>query len=185
MFENLEGRRIVNIKHIFDSIQSINHKGFECTFLDLEFTKEKRVGFFSTFYFICKVCGMKENIHSEYPSDGKLNINMAIVSAVVNTGQGYTQLEEFSATLNMPIMSNRKYQELHTTIFHCTHKIALEGMIQAGKEEKRLAIERGDVDQDGRPKIAVIADGAWSKRSYRTNYNAPSGVVSNIKYNNR
>lgn len=46
------------------------------------------------------------------------------------------------------------------------------------KEEKRLAIENSDLDLKGRPKIAVIADGAWSKRSYRTNYNALSGVVS-------
>ncbi|CAI6371889.1 unnamed protein product [Macrosiphum euphorbiae] len=55
--------------------------------------------------------------------------------------------------------------------------MALEGMLSAGKEEGRLAIERGDVDQYGRPKIAVVADGAWSKRSYRTNYNALSGVA--------
>lgn len=53
-------------------------------------------------------------------------------------------------------------------------------MIKAGKEEESLAIEIGDVDQRGRPKIAVIADGAWSKRSYKTNYNALSGVVRNI-----
>jgi len=58
--------------------------------------------------------------------------------------------------------------------------VALEGMLLAGKEEGGLAIERGDVDQYGRPKIAVVVDGAWSKRSYRTNYNALSGVVSII-----
>lgn len=177
-FKDMEGRRFVNIKHVFESIQSIKHVGFDCTFSDLEFTKEIRKGFFSTFIFICKICGKNENIHSENPSDSIININMAIVSAVVNTGQGYTQLEEFSATLNMPIMSNRMYQEVHTSVFNYTHKMALEGMIEAGKEEARHAIERGDLDQRGRPKIAVIADGAWSKRSYRTNYNALSGVVS-------
>jgi len=42
---------------------------------------------------------------------------MAVVSAVVNTGQGYTQLEEFSATLNMPVISNRMYQEMHSKVF--------------------------------------------------------------------
>lgn len=179
-FKDMEGRRFVNIKHIFESIQLIKHVGFDCTFSDLEFTKEIRKGFFSNFLFICKICGKKENIYSENPSDDVININMAVVSATINTGQGYSQLEEFSATLNMPIMSNRMYQELHTSVFNYTHKMALEGMIEAGKEEGRLAIERGDVDQRGRPKIAVIADGAWSKRSYRTNYNALSGVVSNI-----
>lgn len=174
------GRRFVNIKHIFDSIQSIKHEGFDCTFSDLKFVNEIRKGFFSTFVFTCKVCGKKENIYSEDPSDSIIDINMAVVSAIVNTGQGYTQLEEFAATLNMPMMSNRKYQEVHTSVFNYTHQIALDGMIKAGKEERKLAIERGDVDQKGRPQIAVIADGAWSKRSYKTNYNALSGVVRNI-----
>jgi len=80
----------------------------------------------------------------------------------------------------MPMMSNRKYQEVHTSVFNYTHQIALGGMIKAGKEERKLAIERGDVDQSGRPQIAVIDDDAWSKRSYKTNYNALSGVVRNI-----
>jgi len=29
--KDLEGRRIVNIKHIFESIKSIKHEGFDCT----------------------------------------------------------------------------------------------------------------------------------------------------------
>lgn len=180
-FNSMDGRRLVNIKYVFESIQSIKHQGFDCSFRDLEFTKEKRKGFFSTFYFFCKICGSKEIINSENPSDDiNMNVNMAVVSAVVNTGQGYAQLDEFAATLNMPVISNRMYQDTHSKVFHYTHKMALEGMLLAGKEEGRLAIERGDVDNNGRPKIAVIADGAWSKRSYRTNYNALSGVVSKI-----
>lgn len=56
--------------------------------------------------------------------------------------------------------------------------IALNEMQLAGQEEKRLAIANGEIDNQGRPTIAVIADGAWSKRSYKTNYNTLSGVVS-------
>jgi len=40
--------------------------------------------------------------------------------------------------------------------------MALEGMLLAEKDKGRLAIERGDVDHTGRPKIGVVADGAWS-----------------------
>jgi len=174
----LEGRRIVDLKHIFQSLQSIQHLGFDCSFRDLEFVTEKRKGYYSTFQFNCKVCGLKEQIDSENVKGENVNINMAIVSATVNAGQGYSQLDEFSATLNMPNMSNRLYQELHSEIFMYVHDIAWKEMELAGQEEKRLAIENGDLDLKGRPKIAVIADGAWSKRSYRTNYNALSGVVS-------
>jgi len=174
----LEGRRIVDLKHVFQSLQSIQHLGFDCSFRDLEFAKENRKGYYSTFHFNCKVCGLKEQIDSENVNGENVNINMAIVSATVNAGQGYSQLEEFSATLNMPNMSNRLYQTLHTEIFMHVHDIAWKEMELAGQEEKRLAIENGDLDIKGRPKIAVIADGAWSKRSYKTNYNALSGVVS-------
>lgn len=103
---------------------------------------------------------------------------MAIVSATVNTRHGYSQLEEFASTLNMPNMCNRTYQDLHHVIYIHMNTIALNEMQLAGKEEKRLAVENRDIDSQGRPTIAVIADGAWSKHSYKTNYNALSGVVS-------
>ncbi len=49
-------------------------------------------------------------------------------------------------------------------------------MAEAGKEEKRLAIERGQY-YEGVPAITVIVDGGWSKRSHRHSYNANSGVA--------
>ena len=49
-------------------------------------------------------------------------------------------------------------------------------MLEAGKEDKRLAEERGDY-HEGVPTITVIVDGGWSKRSHRHSYNAKSGVA--------
>lgn len=51
-------------------------------------------------------------------------------------------------------------------------------MKDAGEEEKRIAVEKGNITSDGIPYITVIADGGWSKRSYGHGYNAASGVVS-------
>ncbi len=45
----------------------------------------------------------------------------------------------------------------------------------SGKEEKRLAEERGSY-HDGVPAIFVVVDGGWSKRSHKHSYNANSGV---------
>lgn len=53
-------------------------------------------------------------------------------------------------------------------------------MVQAGREEARLAIEANDVDDEGYPLVTVVADGAWAKRSYKTKYNSLSGSVSKI-----
>ncbi len=53
-------------------------------------------------------------------------------------------------------------------------------MQKAGEEEKKIALELGNVDTDGVPLITVVADGQWSKRSYKTKFNAFSGAVCNI-----
>jgi hypothetical protein len=50
-------------------------------------------------------------------------------------------------------------------------------MTLAAEEKAKLAVANGDVREDGVPMITVIADGAWSKRNYKSNYNALSGVV--------
>ena len=51
-----------------------------------------------------------------------------------------------------------------------------ESMLEAGREEKRLAEARGDYHQ-GVPAITVVVDGGWSKRSHKHSYNAKSGVA--------
>lgn len=53
---------------------------------------------------------------------------MTVVSATINTGQEYTQFDEFVASLNMPIMANGIYQDIHTSVFHYIHEMALEEM---------------------------------------------------------
>lgn len=48
------------------------------------------------------MCGKNEVINSEQEDSLTIKINTAIVSSIINTGQGYGQLEQFSAILNMP-----------------------------------------------------------------------------------
>lgn len=55
-------------------------------------------------------------------------------------------------------------------------------MEEAAKEEYELAIQNGDVDENGVPMIVVVADACWSKRSYKKNYNALSGAAVIIGY---
>lgn len=54
--------------------------------------------------------------------------------------------------------------------------IALQFMLEAGAEERRLAIENHDVDSQGVPCITVVTDGSWAKRSYGINFNSLSSV---------
>ena len=48
-------------------------------------------------------------------------------------------------------------------------------MVEAGREEKQLAVAQGDYHQ-GVPAITVVVDGGWCKRSHKHSYNALSGV---------
>lgn len=137
-------------------------------------------GFFSAFHFECNLCRKKDVVFSEPPDISEsMFINATIVTATVNTGQGFTSLEQFSSILDgMPCMSNKTYQKYHQLLSKHTEITAWESIELAGKEEARLAIENGDINSDCIPIITVVADGALSKRSYKHNYNASSGVVS-------
>lgn len=50
------------------------------------------------------------------------------------------------------------------------------------KRRKKMALENNEIDSQGRPMITVIADGAWSKRSYKSNYSSKSGVAAIVGY---
>lgn len=77
-------------------------------------------------------------------------------------------------------MSSNTFLSVQEDISLQIHTIAEREMEIAGEEERRLAIESGSIDTDGTPMCTVVADGQWSKRSYKTNYDALSGVVSSI-----
>lgn len=176
----VSGRRIVDIQHIFNTIATIKHHPFDCTFLNLRLIKEIQSGFLSEFHFICEICYKEEVVRTEPFTDELVPINLAIVASTVHNGQGFSNIEQFSASLNMPCMSNPTYQKLHEEVGEKMKCIAWDATEEAAKEEAKIALENGDVSKDGIPMISVVVDGAWSKRSYRSNYNALSGVVSKI-----
>ncbi|KAJ8884693.1 hypothetical protein PR048_016551 [Dryococelus australis] len=55
-------------------------------------------------------------------------------------------------------------------------------MCEAAEEEAKMVIEADGVDNEGHPMITVVANGAWSKCSYKTKYNSLSGLGSTIGY---
>jgi len=79
-------------------------------------------------------------------------------------------------------MSPATYISIQNSLQLEIKNTAWSEMQKAGEEEKKLAIESGDIDTDGIPLITVVTDGQWSKRSYSTKYDALSGVV-NIEIN--
>lgn len=79
-------------------------------------------------------------------------------------------------------MSPKMYRSFQSILQDEIKSTAWSEMKAAGDIERKYAIESGSVDDNGIPLITVVADAQWSKRSYRTKYDAFSGVVS-VLYN--
>lgn len=163
------GRRIVHVMHIFDQIRNSNPGiGLGSTFIDYEFLKEVRI------------CNMLTKIESEKNDLGCIPINKAVISGTYAIGIGQTQVAEFSASIDLPYMTHTAYMKIAETLSDEVKKTAWNAMKLAGIEERRLALEAGDVDKDGIPMCPAITDGQWSKRSYKTKYDVLSGAVSKV-----
>ncbi len=98
------------------------------------------------------------------------------LAAEMTTGGGHSRLEESLGVMGVPVMTKRTFINTERGIGEQRRTNLTESMAEAGKEEKRLAIERGDF-HEGVPAITVIVDGGWSKRSHKHLYNAKSGVA--------
>ncbi|KAG8189246.1 hypothetical protein JTE90_013774 [Oedothorax gibbosus] len=98
----------------------------------------------------------------------------------MSIGGGYSNLREMFSAMDLPTMSRSTYSNEHAKVCAAWEISALKSMEEAAAEEKRLAIERGDVDVEGVPYFAVVADGSWAKRSYKTNCSFLSGMAAII-----
>lgn len=77
--------------------------------------------------------------------------------------------------IDIPSLSSAGYLNNLSSVSETIKDTALDEIIKAGVEERQC--DSGNVDKDGVPMCTVIADGQWSKRSYKTKYNAFSGAV--------
>jgi hypothetical protein len=182
----LPSRRIVNIHHFFASIKELNdHKPFGCSFNDIYVIFEKRDGLKSRIGLKCRMCNIIRSISTEESGQDKsfMDVNTAVVTGILASGGGHSQLEQVISTLDIPCTSFKCYKKHHDATCDAWETTAHAEMESAVKDEAELAVVRGEVDDDGTPLLAVIADGSWCKRSYRTNYNSSSGLVSYVFQN--
>ncbi|KAK4883398.1 hypothetical protein RN001_006717 [Aquatica leii] len=89
----------------------------------------------------------------------------------------YCQMNEYFSSIDLPCMSNSTFCKYFQDVSKHIQEISWNSFKEAADEEARIAKDEDCVDENGTPIITVIVDGAWSKRSYRKNYNSLSGVV--------
>ncbi|XP_063223711.1 uncharacterized protein LOC134531760 isoform X6 [Bacillus rossius redtenbacheri] len=183
----ISGRRITDIDYFFNRLKVLcNHGPLGCGIQNLVITNEARRGLNSIFSVKCNMCNFQDTLHTENPKSDSMDINTAAVTGSVCIGIGHRQLEELTAAMDIPTMSANTYAKYHDKVSDGWEKTAIKEMGIAVQREAQLAVERGDVDEDGFPVLTVIADGQWSKRSYKnSNYSSLSGVAAIIGFYTR
>lgn len=174
----IEGRRVVDFQYFFDQfINILSHNSkFGCNASNLVIIEEKLQGFCSTFSLSCAMCGSQFLLKTCQIKTNKLDVNQSAVSGVISIGCGRTNLNELAASIDLPLMNKSIYEKCHVNLFNWWKTTAEATMIEAGKEEASIALESGNVSPSGIPTIAVTADAAWGKRSYKTNFSSAAGV---------
>lgn len=76
----------------------------------------------------------------------------------MSIGSGLAHLEQFTSAMEIPCMTNRTYTDYHNKVCDGWEHKCLDVMRSAAEEEKALALEAGEVDEDNMPMITVICD---------------------------
>ncbi|XP_063431634.1 uncharacterized protein LOC134714327 [Mytilus trossulus] len=163
------GRRVVEL-------QALAQQMF-CTSCDArlhlaDIESERRYGLGSILFIRCQnsVCSSLNDVKTGKRNNGTFDINSKLALAMVHTGMGPVQINNFLATLNLPPVVpstlKRREQKIDTTL----ETVAKKSCLEAQKEE----IEKGN------GKMEVSFDGGWQKRGTGWNYNSNTGHASLI-----
>ena len=174
-----KGSRIVNLDKLREYSADLSAHSVHCNG-KVTLTGERRQGLASILSGHCSTCDIKIVLETSRKVKGprghpQWECNLAAVWGEMVTGGGHTRLEESLGVLGVPVMTKPRFISTERAIGEQWRKVLTESMVEAGKEEKQMAIERGDF-HEGVPAITVIVDGGWSKRSHKHSYNANSGV---------
>lgn len=152
---------------------------FNCNLKDMTLLGEKRIGLISKFKFICNMCKQYFIIESENPeNEENIDANLAAVTGITSTGIGYSQFQEITACLNIPVFTEKLYGKIQDAVYEKWEETAVEAMEGAAMRERTAAIAEGRISKDGIPVIDVLADACWSSRSYGNNFKALSGAAA-------
>lgn len=177
---NIEGSRIINIHKLQEYLNDLYAHSERCGGA-VVLSGEVREGLASILSSKCSTCDNTLILESSDKVKGprryrRWECNLAAVWGEMSTGGGHSRLQQTMSTIGVPVMTKNSFIHTERGIGEWWNEQLQQSMIEAGKEEKRLAEERGDYHH-GVPANGVIVDGGWSKRSHRHCYNANSGVA--------
>ena len=178
----IDGARIVNISQLEQYINELTcHAAkFEKSEGNVVLVGERKDGLVSIICTECSGCGHVVKLETSTKVAGpsgcnRWEVNLAAVWGQMCTGGGHSTLQESLAYLGVPVMTKKSFTATERTIGKWWREHLQQSVIEAGRADRDMAIQRGDY-HEGIPAITVVVDGGWSKRSPRHSYNAKSGV---------
>lgn len=175
----VQGSRIINIDKLQRYSEDLVAHSKRCdgTFM---LAGEHRDGLASIFTGHCSNCQHTITLETSNKVRGpkgyrRWECNLAAVWSQMVTGAGHSQLQESMSILGIPVMTKKSFMDTEKVIGEFWKSELKESMADAGREERRIAVEKGSY-HEGVPAITVIVDGGWSKRAHKHSYNAKSGV---------
>ncbi|XP_063385048.1 uncharacterized protein LOC134671192 [Cydia fagiglandana] len=171
----LTGNRIVDIQHILHWAFALGKHTKTCANSTIEFVRELRNGFNSIFIFKCSMCD-KEFRESNENSDHE-KLNTGFVWGTVTGAGYYTQASHLTNVMDIPTMGPSKFRKIEKSLGDTWKDQLTEEIKNVGQQERAIAIEKGQITDNGIPYIEVEVDGGWAKRSYGHNYNSASGMI--------
>ncbi|KAJ8894046.1 hypothetical protein PR048_006656 [Dryococelus australis] len=148
-----------------------NENDFSSTGDDI--IKEHRKENASAFFFECCMRGLKDKICSETLKTENLRESMTLGPKFLPAQETLPPVWKCHVWLRRFTKLSQEFVGFYKGSFLAKKKKAQP----AREEEAALAIQAGDVDDDGIPVIAGVTDRAW-RRSYGINYNILSGVYN-------
>ncbi len=175
-----KGSRIINLDKLQQYTNDLTAHSSRCKGTMVLYG-ETRHGLASILRGHCPTCNHRITLETSPKVKGprgysRWECNLAAVWGEMTTGGGHSRLEESMSVMGVPVMTKSSFIRSECGIGEQWRRSLIDSMAEAGREEKRLAEERGDF-HEGVPAITVVVDGGWSKRSHKHSYNAKSGVA--------
>ena len=188
---NLHGARIVNLENMANMVEAITLHAAVCMDCQLAVKQTgkgvvldgevSRKGLASLIQARC--CGCCETFRFwtsnklEDPNGNKhFEVNLSACWGAMSAGSGASGLSEMLSTMGIASISKTSFTCFEKLIGKWWQERLDKDLIEAGKEELRLATAEGKF-HEGIPSISVIVDGGWSQRSHKHAYNALGGVA--------
>ncbi|XP_064475458.1 uncharacterized protein LOC135389325 [Ornithodoros turicata] len=156
--DRILGRRLISPAHFIKSFREMAE--YVCPEIfgeQFTFQKERKVGLWSEFTYKCSGCGQVKKITTDpvleptslVAEEKMMGVNDAAVWAFITIGSGFSNFEESFSVLGVPKMSKGAFLRREEALGEHWEAILMKSIILAGKEEKELALEAGDVCEDG------------------------------------